>query len=91
MNLSMFSLPTQKLEDFTRLQKKRRLWWKALLQQPELLNTTTADDDLSSTHHLLEQRIVFSSSLFNDEPFEILSIWKPQIFENLQVILNVFL
>ena len=91
MNLSMFSLPTQKLEDFTRLHKKRRLWWKSLLQQPELLNTTTADDDFSSTHHLLEQRIVFSSSLFNDEPFEILSIWKPQIFENLQVILNVFL
>lgn len=82
MNLSMFSLPAQKLEDFTRLQKKRRLWWKQLLQQTEL-HTKPASEDLTST---LEQKILFSSNIFNEEPMEVLSIWKPQIFEDCQVI-----
>jgi len=85
MNLSMFSLPAHKLEDFTRLQKKRRLWWKSLLQQTEL-NTKTASDDLINTHPLLEQKIIFSSNILNEEPMEVLNIWKPQIFEDCQVI-----
>lgn len=86
INLSMFSLPAQKLEDFTILQKKRRLWWKALIQQTEL-NTKTASEDLTSnTHPLLERKIFFSSNILNEEPMEVLSIWKPQIFEDCQVI-----
>ena len=82
LNLCMLTQPAQRIYEFTRLQKSRRRWWKSYLQQPVLLNSVSVED---SREPFVEQKIEFGSSALGSEPFEVLRIYKPDVFDDMQV------
>ena len=84
LNLHTFIHPSQKIDHFTSFQKKRRYWWKSFLHQPELIKI----HNVPNPGPLVEQRIEVGSSLLGDSlnnPLEVISIWKPDIFDTLEV------
>jgi hypothetical protein len=88
LNLFTLTQPAQKNDEFIRLQKTRRHWWKSYLQQPVLLNTTSS---ASLDEAFVEQKIEFGSSALGSEPFEVLKLYKPDVFTDLQVSQHLFL
>lgn len=84
LNLCTLVPPAHKIDEFTRLQKARLRWWKSYLQQPVLLNTTSIPVDVEK-NPFVEQRIEFSSTALGTEPFEVIQIYKPELFDSLQV------
>jgi len=83
LNLHTFIHPSQKIDHFTSFQKKRRYWWKSFLHQPELIKI----HNVPNPGPLVEQRIEVGSSLLGDSlnnPLEVISIWKPDIFDTLE-------
>lgn len=85
-NLTLYTLisPSQKMDEFSRLQRKRRLWWKSLLHHPEhlLLNNVPSPEKLDP---FIEQRIEYTSKTVDNEPLEVMSLYTSQIFENCEV------
>jgi len=84
LNLHTFTHPSQKIDCFTLFQKKRRYWWKSFLHQPELLRI----HNISNPGPLVDQRIEIRSPFLGDDlnsPLEVISIWKPEIFDKLEV------
>jgi len=80
LNLHTFTHPSKKIDDFTLLQKKRRHWWKSFLQQPELVKI----HNVPNPDSLMEQRIEVGSYVLGDSPLEVITMWKPDIFEKLE-------
>ncbi len=85
LNLCTLTQPAHRIDEFTRLQKTRRRWWKSFLQQPVLFNSVAVEDSLDS---FVEQKIEFGSSALGSEPFEIIRIYKPDVFDDMQVSKN---
>ena len=81
LSLHHFTLPARKMDSFSSVQKRRRLWWKSFSHQPELL-AVSSSSDLSPG---LEQKIEITSPALPDSPLETISLWKPEIFDNLEV------
>ena len=81
LNLHMFSQPVLKVDSFNTLEKSRRRWWKFLLRHPELLVV----ENVTSSDPLVEQRIEIGCKDMESCPLEVITRWKPQIFEDLQV------
>ena len=82
LNLCTLTQPAHKNDEFIRLQKTRRHWWKSYLQQPVLFNTTSS---ASLDETFVEQKIEFGSPALGLESFEVLKIYKPDVFADLQV------
>ena len=82
LDLRVFSPPARKIDDFSLLQKRRRYWWKSLLKHPELLSLKSVSQDSDS---LIEQQIELGSTVLEGHVLEKITVWKPQIFEQLEV------
>ena len=87
LNVHVFSVPGQKIDNFSLLQKKRRHWWKSLMKQPELIEMS----NVSTNDPAVEQRLKIGSTLLDGSPLEVITLWKPDIYEDLQVncLLNI--
>jgi hypothetical protein len=83
LNLCTLTQPALKNDEFIRLQKTRLRWWKSYLQQPVLLNTTGS---ASLDETFVEQKIEFGSPALGSEPFEVLKLYNPAVFADLQVL-----
>lgn len=86
LNLCTLTQPAKKIDEFIHLQKIRRRWWKSYLQQPVLLDATSVPVD-DKNDPFLEQKIELSSSALGPQPFEVLKLYKPEVFDHWQVIL----
>ncbi|XP_046658109.1 alpha-aminoadipic semialdehyde synthase, mitochondrial-like [Daphnia pulicaria] len=82
LNLCTLTQPALKNDEFIRLQKTRLRWWKSYLQQPVLLNTTGS---ASLDETFVEQKIEFGSPALGSEPFEVLKLYNPAVFADLQL------
>lgn len=84
--LTLYTLipPSQKMDEFGRLQRKRRLWWKSLLYHPEHLHLANAPSP-EKIDPLIEQKIEFISKTVEPEPLEVMSLYSPQLFESSEV------
>lgn len=84
LNLCFLTPPARMIDEFIHLQKIRRRWWKSYLQQPVLLNATSVAVN-DENDPFLEQKIEFGSSALGSQPIEVLKLYKPEIFDHLQV------
>ena len=81
LNLCTLIQPGSKIDEFTKFQKRRRRWWKSYLQQPELFNSNSA----SSEDVQVEQKIEFTTPAVDSEVLEVITLHKPEAFDQLQV------
>nr|CAG4638481.1 EOG090X076T [Cyclestheria hislopi] len=81
LNLHIFSLPSQKSDSFSTLQKCHRRWWKLLLNQPELLGIRSK----SHSSENVEQIVEFHSPTMENYPLETINAWCSQIFDEVEM------